>query len=148
MEAMYRGVAAFATIENRREFKGKGCVPRTSRAKSTIKAFCDLLKCRADAAEERIGPPEGHPSLKIREKLPLTSPILHGRKLPPEVEKRGRIRRRWWYDVELPRDGRLNARYGLPYDNSIDKKLFPAATSYIILETETDNEIPPLTVGV
>ncbi|KYQ52628.1 hypothetical protein ALC60_08236, partial [Trachymyrmex zeteki] len=61
-----QGVAAFATIENRRELK------RTSRAKSTIKAFCDLLKCRADAA----------------------------------------------------------------------------ATSYIILETETDNEIPPLTVGV
>lgn len=29
------------------------------------------------------------PSPKIREKLPLTSPILHGRKFPPEVEKRG-----------------------------------------------------------
>lgn len=52
-------------------------------------------------------------------------------------------------DVELTRrDGCLNARYGLPYDSSIDKKLFPAATSYIILETETDNEIPSLTVGV
>lgn len=88
------------------------------------------------------------PSPKIREKLPLTSPILHGRKFPSEVEKRGRIRRRRRNDVELPRDGCLNARYGLPYDSSIDKKLFPAATSYIILETETDNEIPPLTVGV
>ena len=88
-----------------------------------------------------------NPSPKIREKLPLTNPILHGRKFPPEIEKRGRIRRRC-YEIELPRDGRLNARYGLPYDNSIDKKLFPAATSYIILETETDNEIPPLTVGV
>lgn len=70
------------------------------------------------------------------------------RKFPPEVEKRGRIRRRWCNHVELPRDERLNARYGLPYDNSIDKKLFPAATSYIILETKTDNEIPLLTVGV
>ncbi|EGI68235.1 hypothetical protein G5I_03331 [Acromyrmex echinatior] len=100
MKAIYRGVAAFATIENRRDLKGKDApqidqihrqisrltaflrscltvlpchardlrekprsdddsVPRTSRAKSTIKAFCDLLKCRADAAEERIGPPEG-----------------------------------------------------------------------------------------
>jgi len=34
------------------------------------------------------------PSLKIREKLPLTSPILYGRKFPTEVEKRDRIRRR------------------------------------------------------
>lgn len=87
------------------------------------------------------------------EKLPLTSPILHGRKFPLEVEKRGRIRRRRRRrrdddDIELPRDGRLNARYGLSYDSLIDKKLFPAAMSYIILETETDNEIPPLTVGV
>jgi len=91
------------------------------------------------------------PSPKIRGELPLTSPILRGGKFQISQSRRGEeeagIRRRGRNGSELPRDERSNARYGLPYDSSIDKKLFPAATSYIIFETETDNEIPLSTVG-